>query len=261
MANEATTLETTNTTLQTSLDAVADPAALETALNAAPAAGPGVFETVINFMQDGGSFMYIILLVLVVGFGFVVERTIYLSRTRSKNQKVWNELFPVLTQGKFKQALEVAKNDDSAVSRMIVYGLSRSAYSRRTEDIELALEEGLMEVIPRLEARTPYIAMLANIATLLGLLGTIMGLIQAFTAVANADPAEKAALLSSSISIAMNTTAFGLIAAIPMLLMFAWLQARTGEIVDSLEMTSVKFLNIFRQAQANAENKKESSAA
>jgi biopolymer transport protein ExbB/TolQ len=122
------------------------------------------------------------------------------------------------------------------------------------------MEEGLMEIVPRLEARTPYIATFANIATLLGLLGTIIGLIQAFTAVANADPAEKADLLSASISVAMNTTAFGLISAIPMLIAFAFLQAKTAEIVDSLEMVSVKFLNIFRQAQANADQKKDSAA-
>lgn len=205
--------------------------------------------------------MYVILLVFVVGLAITLERYIYLSKTRSSNQKTWNDLFPVLSQGKFKQALEVAKTADSALARIVVYGLSRSAYARRTEDIELAMEEGLMEVIPRLEARTAYIAMLANIATLLGLLGTIVGLISAFDAVANADPSEKANLLSSSISVAMNTTAFGLIAAIPLLLMFTYLQAKTLEIVDSLEMATVKFMNIFRQAQANAENKKDSASS
>ena len=102
-----------------------------------------------------------------------------------------------------------------------------------------------MEATPRLERRTPYLATLANIATLLGLLGTIIGLIEAFSAVANADPSEKAALLSSSISVAMNTTAFGLIAAIPLLLCHALLQTKTTEIVDSLEMAGVKFLNLI----------------
>jgi biopolymer transport protein ExbB len=87
------------------------------------------------------------------------------------------------------------------------------------------------------------VALLANIATLLGLLGTIMGLIEAFTAVANANPAEKADLLSASISVAMNTTAFGLIAAIPLLFCHAKLTSTTGQIVDNLEMASVKALN------------------
>jgi biopolymer transport protein ExbB len=94
-----------------------------------------------------------------------------------------------------------------------------------------------------LEKRTPYVALLSNIATLLGLLGTIMGLIEAFTAVANANPAEKADLLSASISVAMNTTAFGLMAAIPLLLLHAKLMSTTGQVVDSLEMASVKALN------------------
>lgn len=102
-----------------------------------------------------------------------------------------------------------------------------------------------MEALPRLERRTQYLATLANVATLLGLLGTIIGLIAAFTAVANADPAEKATLLSQSISVAMNTTAFGLMSAIPLLMAHAMLQTKTTEIVDGLEMAGVKFLNLL----------------
>ena len=111
------------------------------------------------------------------------------------------------------------------------------------------MEESLMEVLPRLEKRTHYLATLANIATLLGLLGTIIGLIRAFTAVANANPADKADMLSASISIAMNTTAFGLMVAIPLLLIHALLQTKTNQIVDSLEMASVKFLNAVTERQ------------
>ena len=113
----------------------------------------------------------------------------------------------------------------------------------------------MMEIIPQLEKRTPYVGLFASIATLLGLLGTIMGLIEAFTAVANANPAEKADLLSASISVAMNTTAFGLMVAIPLLVTNSVLTAKTAEIIDSLEMASVKALNVFssrakRQAEA-----------
>jgi biopolymer transport protein ExbB len=105
------------------------------------------------------------------------------------------------------------------------------------------MEETMMEIIPQLEKRTPYLALLSNIATLFGLLGTIMGLITAFAAVANASPAEKAALLAASISEAMNCTAFGLMTAIPLLLLHARLTSTTGKIVNSLEMASVKALN------------------
>ena len=102
-----------------------------------------------------------------------------------------------------------------------------------------------METLPRLEKRTQYLATLANISTLLGLLGTIIGLIAAFTAVANADPAEKASLLSQSISVAMNTTASGLMSAIPLLLIHSVLQTKTNEIVDGLEMAGIKVLNLM----------------
>ena len=138
-------------------------------------------------------------------------------------------------------------------------GLARQGSVRRRDDIEIAMEESMMEIIPQLEKRTPYVALFSNIATLLGLLGTIMGLIEAFTAVANADPAEKADLLSASISVAMNTTAFGLMVAIPLLIVHANLSSKTTEIVDSLEMASVKTLNLIadfakRQAELASKN-------
>jgi len=216
---------------------------------------PKQLQTIISFFQDGGPFMYIILVVFAVGLAITLERLIYLSMVKSKNKKIWDQLFPMLGQGKFKQAMDTAKDSNSAIARIMVYGLSRATHSNSFEDIEMAMEEGLMEITPQLERRTPYINAFANIATLLGLLGTIMGLIKAFTAVASADPSQKADLLSASISVAMNTTAFGLMAAIPLLLAFSYLQSRTTELVDSMEMASVKFINVFREAQAKLAKK------
>jgi len=188
-------------------------------------------------------FMYPILLVFAVGIAIAVERWFQLSRVRSANHKMWNVLYPVLVKGEFAKAREIVNKDKSSVAQMLGMGLARQGAVKRREDIEIAMEESMMEIIPQLEKRTPYVALLSNIATLLGLLGTIMGLIQAFTAVANANPAEKADLLSASISVAMNTTAFGLMSAIPLLLLHAKLTSTTGHIVDSLEMASVKALN------------------
>lgn len=219
---------------------------------------PTQLQTVISFFQDGGPFMYIILVVFAVGLAITLERFVYLSRVRATNKKTWDQLFPMLGQGKFRQAMETAKNSKSAIARIMVYGLSRAAHSSSSEDIEMAMEEGLMEIMPQLEKRTPYLNAFANIATLLGLLGTILGLIKAFTAVASADPSQKADLLSASISVAMNTTAFGLITAIPLLLAFSYLQSRTTELVDSMEMASVKFVNVFREAQSKLKNKSQS---
>ena len=215
------------------------------------------FEIVIGFIQHGGFFMYPILVVLALGLALSIERIVYLQATKAKNQKVWKDVYPLIAKGQFRQALDLVSNSNTGMAKVIGYGLERAKTAQRHDDIELAMEEGLMEIIPRLETRTPYIATFANIATLLGLLGTILGLISAFTAVANADPAEKADMLSASISVAMNTTAFGLIAAIPMLLAFAFINSMTGKMVDSMEMASVKLVNVFRQVSAQKERKNE----
>ena len=187
--------------------------------------------------------MYPILIVFLVGLSIAIERWVHLTHIRSVNRKTWNRLLPMLSKGEFDKVRTTVEKDNSTISRMLGMGLARHSAARRREDIEIAMEESMMEIIPQLEKRTSYVALLSNIATLLGLLGTIMGLIAAFTAVANANPAEKADLLSASISVAMNTTAFGLMAAIPLLLIHAKLTSTTGQIVDSLEMASVKALN------------------
>ncbi len=215
----------------------------------------GTYDTIISFMQNGGEFMYIILFVFFIGMAIAIERFIYLSLMKTKNKATWNRLLPILNQGNFRQALDMATNSNSAIGRILAYGLTKVGPGRRHDDLEMAMEEGMMEILPRLEKRTPYLATFANIATLLGLLGTIMGLIKAFTAVANVDPAEKANLLSASISVAMNTTAFGLMAAIPLLLLFTFLQTKTTEIVDSIEMASVKFVNLIRAARPQEKTK------
>jgi biopolymer transport protein ExbB len=199
--------------------------------------------SMVAFFQKGGLFMYPILIVFVTGMAITVERWFQLNRIQGMNRKMWNLLQPMLVKGDFDKARAIIKKDKSTISKMLGMGLARLGAVRRREDIEIAMEESMMEIIPQLERRTPYVALLSNIATLLGLLGTIMGLIEAFTAVANANPAEKADLLSASISVAMNTTAFGLMSAIPLLLFHAKLTSTTGEIVDSLEMASVRALN------------------
>jgi len=201
------------------------------------------FYSMVAFFQKGGVFMYPILLVFAIGMAISFERLVQLNRVKAANRKMWSKLHPLLVKGEFEQARQITSKDKSSISQMLSMGLARQGAVRRREDIEIAMEESMMEIIPQLEKRTPYVALLSNIATLLGLLGTIMGLIEAFTAVANANPAEKADLLSASISVAMNTTAFGLMAAIPMLLFHAKIMSTTGQIVDSLEMASVKALN------------------
>jgi biopolymer transport protein ExbB/TolQ len=204
-----------------------------------------MYTTLVSFFQQGGPFMYPIALVLGVGFAIALERFFYLMNQTRVNRRDYDRILPLLKQRRQREIAEVTRKSKSAVARIIADGMNRHSSSRLRSDVEYAMEEGLLEILPNIERRTPYLATFANIATLLGLLGTIIGLIAAFTAVANADPAEKATLLSQSISIAMNTTAFGLMVAIPLLLVHSMLQSKTAAIVESLEIVVVKFLNLM----------------
>jgi biopolymer transport protein ExbB/TolQ len=205
------------------------------------------FGTVVKFFQDCGFFIYPSLLIMALGLSIAIERFIVLQRARSENRRMWDRILPLLQGGKLQQVYSGTSKADSAIGVIVHNGLSRLQSTRRREDIDAAMEEGMMEIVPRLEKRTHYIATFANVITLVGLLGTISGLIHAFTAVAQVNPAEKAELLSASISVAMNNTFFALTVAIPFLLIHAFLQARTTEIVDSLEAAKISFLNLVQK--------------
>ena len=196
--------------------------------------------------------MYPILIVFAIGLAITLERFLYLARTDSRTKKMWRDLVPMLKANDFQRAVGLTETVKTPLAMLLNYGFARHKANKKRELIESAMEEGMMEALPSLEERTHYLATFANIATLLGLLGTIVGLIQAFTAVAAADPAEKADLLSASISVAMNTTAFGLMVAIPLLIVHAVLTSKTGDIVDSLEMATVKALNVFSKRAMRA---------
>jgi biopolymer transport protein ExbB len=202
-----------------------------------------MLDTVIRFFQSGGPFMYPILVVLAIGITITIERYIYLTSSMRSNKKVLAQIMPLLEKGEMNSVIKLTRESNATVSKILGQGLNNFSSARRRDDIEASMEESIMEAIPRLEKRTHYLAMFANIATLLGLLGTIIGLIKAFTAVAQVDPSMKAEILSTSISVAMNTTAFGLMVAIPLLLFYTLLQTKTTEIIDSIEMATVRFVN------------------
>jgi biopolymer transport protein ExbB len=197
----------------------------------------------VTFFREGGFFLYPTALIFVVGVSIAIERTFYLTTETVRNRDLWNDLVPLLGQGNFKQVLALTTKSKAAIATVLNYGMARLANVRRREDVEKAMDESLLEIIPRLEKRTHYLSSLANIAMLTGLLGTIVALIRAFGTIANANPAEKASLLSASISVAMNNTAFGLFVAITLLLSHMFLEAKTTKVIDSLEIAAVKFLN------------------
>jgi biopolymer transport protein ExbB/TolQ len=211
-----------------------------------------IFQFSIKFFQDSGLAIYPSLLIAAVGLAIAIERFVFLARARAQNRALWDKISPQLNSGKLKEVHQMATSSDAAVGKIVANGLQRMQSPGRREDVDAAMEEGMMEIVPRLEKRTHYIATFASVITLVGLLGTIIGLIKGFTAVAQVNPAEKAELLSASISIAMNNTAFALAVAIPFLLIHSFLQARTSEIVDGLEAAKISFLNVTQRLKAES---------
>lgn len=217
-------------------------------------------SSLVSFFKEGGAFMYPILLVMAIGTAIIIERMRFLSKIKTDAESLWAKVRASVQNDAIDEAISHCEGSQAALSRMLLSGLQKARgiaqgsdkkpltipeLAESREELENAVEESMLEIMPEMERRTHYLPTLANVATLLGLLGTIMGLIQSFKAVAVADPAQKAALLAQGISVAMNTTAFGLIVAIPMMLVYAYLQSRTIKIVDHLDAYSVKLINLL----------------
>jgi biopolymer transport protein ExbB len=208
------------------------------------------FYPIVKFFTAGGAFMFPILLVVAIAVAITIERYVTLAKMSARNRRTWSLVEPALTSGDFDKARELTSKDDSPIARVLSMGLALQGAVRRRDDVEKVLQESMMEIVPQLEKRTHYLATAANVATLLGLLGTVAGLIHAFSAVATVNPAEKANLLSASISEAMNCTAFGLMTAVPILVVHAFLQSKTQGLSDGLETAAIRFLNALAARQA-----------
>jgi biopolymer transport protein ExbB len=209
-----------------------------------------IYYAIMSFFVAGGVFMAPIAIVGALGLAIAVERYVTVTRLVVANRRTWQDVEPALDNADFDAAREKTSKSDTIVAKLLGVGLARLGAVRKIEDIEKALRANLMQVIPMIEKRTHYLATFANLATLLGLLGTVNGLIHAFTAVATANPAEKANLLAASISEAMNCTAFGLMVAVPLLFVHSFLQSKSNQLIGSLETGAVKFLTIVADRQS-----------
>lgn len=183
--------------------------------------------------KNGGPFMFVILGALVFAIAIIVERFIYIGvKNRIDTTGFVNKIIELIRKGNIQAAIELSRRSNAALPVITQAGLKE--YGKSPKEIQNAFELAAMSEIPKLEKRTHYLSMIANVATLLGLLGTIIGLIQSFQAVAGADSSQKAALLSAGISVAMNTTAFGLVVAIPAMVFHSYIQSKTNTIIDEI---------------------------
>ena len=210
------------------------------------------YTLIVNFFQEGGVFLYFMAALFVVGIAIAVERFVVLTNASISNRQLWEKITPCLKAGNFTEAGNMAAKSGTALGTVLSYGLARTKITHRRDDLEKAMEEGLLEIIPKLEKRTHFLSSLANVGMLIGLLGTVAGLIAAFGAIATANPAEKASLLAASISVAMNNTAGGLIVAITLLLAHMYLESKTTGLIDSLEIAALKFLNAVTEREPQA---------
>jgi biopolymer transport protein ExbB/TolQ len=203
-----------------------------------------MLRTLAKHYNDGGWMMHPILVSLVFTLAVMIDRIIVLYFKAAHDKEAFlRGLKPLVYGGDLDKAIAFcAAQKKVPLVSVIKAGLI--AVPKGEEDVQAAMDEATLRESPRLEMRTGYLAMLGNVATLLGLLGTIVGLIGAFGAVANANPADKATILASSISEAMNCTAFGLLTAIPALVAFSVLQGRTQHMVDDINEASVAVLNL-----------------
>jgi biopolymer transport protein ExbB len=203
------------------------------------------FGAIVKHYHEGGWMMHFIFASLVVVVGLVIDRTIALYFQAAANKESFLKgLKEHIYRGDLDRAISYcASQKKTPLVSVIKAGLIN--VPKGEADVQAAMDEATLRESPKIEKRTGYLAMLGNVATLLGLLGTIIGLISAFGAVADAPPAEKARILASSISEAMNCTAFGLLTAIPALVAYSVLQGRSQHMLDDINETSVSVLNLI----------------
>jgi biopolymer transport protein ExbB/TolQ len=207
--------------------------------------GESIFGVLAKHYHEGGFMMHPIMVSLVVAVALIVDRIIVLYFKAAVDKEAFvRGLKKHVFSGDLDKAISFcASQKKTPLVSVVKSGLIN--VPKGEADVQAAMDEATLREQPKLEARTGYLAMIGNVATLLGLLGTIVGLISAFGAVANANPADKATILASSISEAMNCTAFGLLTAIPALVAYSLLQGRTQHMVEEINETTVSVLNLI----------------
>lgn len=197
--------------------------------------------------KEGGWGMYPILVLFLLIVYFTVDRAVVLNKSKVDVDRLMSLLKSQIVSGNIQGALNTCMASPAPVSRIIAAGLRQAGKSEH--DIQHAMDEEALRELPKVEKRTGYLALLGNLATLAGLLGTITGLIKSFAGVAGVDPSMKATMLSKGISEAMNCTAFGLFSGIVGLAAFAWLNGKTQAILDGINQGSVETLNLMMAGQ------------
>lgn len=199
-------------------------------------------STLWHHFQEGGWAMWVILFFLCIAIGLIIERAVYLYKCSINKDVFLATMQKCILAGDIGRAIKLCSAANAPLARIVKAGLMK--VNRPDSEVQAAMDEAALRELPKIEKRTPYLALLANLAMLSGLFGTVIGLITAFAAVAGADSASKATMLAKGISEAMNCTAFGLISAIVALLGFAVLNGKTQGLLDDINAATVQVMNL-----------------
>ena len=205
---------------------------------------------IVKFYNEGGWGMHLISGCALASLGITMERfKVLLMDCRENKHALLTGLNQHIMRGDMQAAIRwLSSQKQGPLARILRAGLLKA--HRPDKEIQAALDQASLSEVPLIEARTGYLAVLSNAATLAALLGTISGLIKTFGAVANADPSQKAALLSAGISEAMHCTAYGLGVAVPVLLLYAFLQAQTQHVLEAINEAVVAEINFVLSNRA-----------
>ena len=195
-----------------------------------------------HHFEEGGWAMYIILFWLIIAIAIIIERSVYLYKSSINKDVFLATMQKCILAGDIGRAIKLCSAANAPLARIVKAGLMK--VNRPDSEVQSAMDETALVELPKIETRTGYLALLANLAMLSGLFGTVIGLIGAFGAVAGADASSKATMLAKGISEAMNCTAFGLLAAITALIGFAGLNGKTQGMLDDINGATVQVMNL-----------------
>lgn len=209
-------------------------------------------DSIVLFFKEGGVWMYPLVVVSAFGLAVILERVFYYYVQCRINAKVLlTHITRLVRNGDVEKARQLCAKTKTPLSAILESAIWHYQQQEPDNEIQNAVDEIALRELPRIQHRLHYLSLFANIATLIGLLGTIFGLQEAFGALSAADPSQKAAVLARGIAIAMNTTALGLIVAVPCMVFFSILGAKANHLIEEIDESSVRLLN-FLYAQRRA---------
>ena len=208
----------------------------------------GILKGISEAFHEGGWGMWPILATSIIIIAIIVERTVFLFKASVDKDKLLALLKSQVMSGNVQGAIKVCSGNPTPMTRIVQAGLMK--FNKSDHEVQAAMDESALRELPKVNARTPYLAMLANFAVMAGLLGTISGMIKAFGSAAGEDSANKAAALAAGISEALNCTAFGIAVSLIGLLGFSLVSGKTTKVTDDINEVTVQVVNLVTSHRA-----------